>query len=152
MSGSIYEAVGGNDAFLRVARAFHTRALADPVLNHPFSHPGHPQHVERLPAYWAEALGGPATYTTEMSDQTGMLRVHANNGMGPDFEERFLACFMAALDDAAVSDDPALRAALRAYMSWSLEDVLQYSPRDAVVAEGLPIPQWSWDGLKPDGT
>jgi hemoglobin len=148
---SIYDAVGGDDAFLRVARAFHARALADAVLNHPFSHPGHPQHVERLAAYWAEALGGPATYTREMSDQTGMLRIHANNGMGPDFEERFLGCFMEALDDAGVPDDGRLRDALRDYMTWSLEDVLQYSPRDAVVPEEMPMPRWSWDGYAGGG-
>jgi hemoglobin len=82
-----------------------------------------------------------------MSDQTGMLRIHANNGMGHDFHGRFLTCFMAALDDAGVPDEPRLRAALRAYMTWSLDDVLQYSPRDAVVAEGLPVPRWDWTGL-----
>jgi len=27
--------------------------------------------------------------------------------------------------------------------------VLAYSPRDAVVPAGLPIPRWSWDGLQP---
>ena len=146
-AGTIYERVGGDDAFLRIARAFHARALADPVLNHPFSHPGHPQHVERLAAYWAEALGGPATFSGEMSDQTGMLRIHANNGMGHDFHDRFLACFLVALDDAAIPNDPELRDALRSYMSWALRDVLQYSAKDAVVPEALTIPQWSWDGL-----
>jgi hemoglobin len=144
---SIYDAVGGDAAFLAVARAFHARALADPSLNHPFSHPGHPQHVERLAAYWAEALGGPAVYTSEMSDQTAMLRVHANNGSGDDFEERFLACFMAALDDAAISEDVELRAALRTYMEWSLADVLQYAPADAVVPDRLAVPRWTWEGL-----
>jgi hemoglobin len=148
---TIYEAVGGDDAFLRVARAFHARALADPELNHPFSHPGHPQHVERLAAYWAETLGGPATYSAEMSDQTGMLRIHANNGMGEEYERRFLACFMAALDDADISDDATLRDALRDYMTWSLADVLQYSRRDAVVPEKMPMPRWSWDGYAGDG-
>ncbi len=38
---SIYDAVGGDAAFLAVARAFHARALDDSELNHPFSHPGH---------------------------------------------------------------------------------------------------------------
>jgi hypothetical protein len=48
-SGSIYEA--GADAFLRLAAAHHARRLADPVLNHPCSHGGHPEHISRLPAY-----------------------------------------------------------------------------------------------------
>jgi hemoglobin len=147
--GSIYEAVGGDAVFLSVARAFHSRALADPSLNHPFSHPGHPQHVERLAAYWAEALGGPPVYTSDMGDQTAMLRIHANNGSGNDFEERFLACFMAALDDVGVSEEPDLRAALSSYIQWSLADVLHYAPPDAVVSDGLGVPRWSWDGLVP---
>jgi hemoglobin len=33
--------------------------MADDVVGHAFSHGFHPQHVERLAAYWAEALGGP---------------------------------------------------------------------------------------------
>jgi hemoglobin len=38
-------------AFLALAAAHHARCLADPELNHPFSHPGqHPRHVERLAA------------------------------------------------------------------------------------------------------
>src|ERR1700755_2473933 len=77
---SLYEFAGGDDALLALATAFHARCLADPVLNHPFSHPGNPQHVERLAAYWAEVLGGPPTFSAAMSDQSGMLTVHANQG------------------------------------------------------------------------
>jgi hemoglobin len=54
---TLYEFAGGDAAFLALARAHHARCLADPELNHPFSRPGqHPQHVERLAAYWAEVL------------------------------------------------------------------------------------------------
>jgi len=149
--GSVYDAVGGGDAFLAVARAFHVRALADPSLNHPFSHPGHPQHVERLAAYWAEALGGPPTYSSTMRDQSAMLLIHAHNGAGHDFGERFVACFVAALDDADVPDDAELRTVLRDYMQWAVDDVLQYAPRDAVVPDKLDVPGWSWDGPVSDG-
>jgi hypothetical protein len=44
---------------LALAAAHHRRCLEDPVLNHPFSHPGNPQHVQRLADYWAEVFGGP---------------------------------------------------------------------------------------------
>src|SRR6185436_17617144 len=60
---TLYEFAGGDDAFLALATAHHARCLADPELNHPFSHPDqHPQHVERLAAYWAEVLGGPPRF------------------------------------------------------------------------------------------
>ena len=62
---TLFEFAGGESAFLALASAHHARCLADPELNHPFSHDDqHPQHVERLAAYWAEVLGGPPTYTT----------------------------------------------------------------------------------------
>ena len=60
MRPTLFEYAGGEPAFLALAAAHHARCLEDPELNHPFSHPDqHPQHVERLAAYWAEVLGGP---------------------------------------------------------------------------------------------
>ena len=144
---SIYEAAGGEEAFLALAEAHHQRCLADPVLNHPFSHPGHPEHVRRLGLYWAEVLGGPAKFSAECSDHSRMLGLHANNGMEGEMGERFVACFVAAMDDAGLPEDEELRAALRSYMEWAVGDVLVYSPVDAKVPADLAMPLWSWDGL-----
>jgi hypothetical protein len=58
MTQTIYEAAGGRQVFVNLARAWHARCLADAVVSHAFSHGYHPQHIERLAAYWAEALGG----------------------------------------------------------------------------------------------
>ena len=58
---TVFEAAGGNDGLRRLAGAWHRRVMADEVVGHAFSHGFHPQHVERLAAYWAEALGGPST-------------------------------------------------------------------------------------------
>jgi hemoglobin len=66
-----------------------------------------------------------------------------------DLGERFLACFVHAADDAELPDDPEFRAALADYMRWAVDDVLVYSPVDAVVPAGKPMPHWSWDGLQP---
>ena len=56
---SLYDFAGGAPAILALTRAHHERCLADPELNHPFSHPGQdPHHIERLAAYLAEVLGG----------------------------------------------------------------------------------------------
>lgn len=56
----MFDFAGGESAFLQLAAAHHERCLADPVLNHPFSHGVHPEHVERLASYWAEVFGGAA--------------------------------------------------------------------------------------------
>jgi len=146
---SIFEFAGGSSAFLALAIAHHQRCLADPVLNHPFSHPGHPQHVERLAAYWAEVFGGPPTFSQSCGGHSGMLAIHAGQGAEQDLGERFVECFVQAADDAGLPDDPDFRGSLRSYMEWAVREVLEYSPQGTTVPEDLAIPRWSWDGLEP---
>jgi hemoglobin len=43
---TIYEAAGGSDGLLRLARAWHKRVLEDEVVSHAFSHGFHPQPDE----------------------------------------------------------------------------------------------------------
>lgn len=150
MRPTLYEFAGGEPAFLALAAAHHARCLADPELNHPFSHPEqHPQHVERLAAYWMESLGGPPLYSQSCGgEQSGVLSMHAGNGDLGDLPERFLACFLSALDDAGMPSDPAFRDAMRAYMRWALDDVLAYTPQGSVVPPGAAMPRWGWDGLE----
>jgi hemoglobin len=77
---TVYEAAGGADGLLRLAHAWHARVMADEVVSHAFSHGYHPEHAERLAAYWAEALGGPAAYTNSCGDETSVVRIHSGNG------------------------------------------------------------------------
>ena len=149
MRPTLFAFAGGKPAFLALAAAHHARCLEDPELNHPFSHVGqHPQHVERLAAYWAEVMGGPRSYSQACGDQTDLLRMHAGNGDIGDLGERFVRCFDRAADDAELPVEPAFRAALHAYMCWAVDDVLAYSAQDAVVAPGAVMPRWGWDGLQ----
>ena len=144
--------MGGDEAFLALARAHHRRCLADPELAHPFSGSDlHPQHVERLAAYWAEVLGGPARYSDAVADQSYVLRLHAGNGPMDDLGRRFVDAFVAAADDADLPGDPEFRTALRDYMVWAVADVLAYSPEGSEVPSGVTTPRWSWDGLVTDG-
>jgi len=146
---SLYEFAGGDQAFLRLAAAHHERCLADPELNHPFSHPDqNPKHVERLAAYWAEVLGGPPGYSTECAgDESGLVFMHAGCGDMSDLARRFVDCFVAAADDAGLPEDKEFRQALRAYMEWAVGDIALSHPNDTDVPDGLAIPHWSWDGL-----
>ncbi|NKQ54640.1 oxidoreductase [Amycolatopsis sp. K13G38] len=147
MRPTLYEFAGGKPAFLALARAHHERCLADPELNHPFSHPDqHPQHVERLAAYWAEVMGGPPEYSGKCGDHSAMLVMHAGNGDMSDLGRRFVECFVAAADDARLPQDPEFRAALRDYMEWAVAEVLSYPTDDIPVPSRLPMPRWSWHG------
>lgn len=144
---SLYEYAGGEPAFLALAAAHHERCVNDPLLNHPFTHPGlNPEHVRRLAAYWVEVFGGPPAYSQSCGGHSAMLNLHAREGIDDEYGQRFLDCFVLAMDDAELPADPAFRAALRAYMSWALTEVMSYSPADSVVPDALPMPRWSWDG------
>lgn len=145
---SIFEFAGGMPAFRDLAAAHHQRCLDDPVLNHPFSHPGHPDHLERLAGYWAEVFGGPATYEPGGNGHSRMLSIHASNGGDDDLGSRFLACFVQAMDDAHLPANPELRAAMKAYMEWAVKGVMAYAPEGSEVPPGIPVPRWGWEGLQ----
>jgi len=143
---SIHEFVGGDEAFLAFTTAFHARCLTDPVLEHPFSHPGNPDHVERLAEYWAEVFGGPPTYSERHGGHSAMLEIHARQGAEEDLGERFVAAFLGAADDAGFPHDPEFRETLASYIAWAIGDVLAVSPTDAAVEPGLAMPRWGWNG------
>jgi hemoglobin len=144
MPRTIYEAAGGLSAFLRLAHAWHARCLADPIVSHAFSHGYHPQHTERLAAYWAEALGGPPTYTRTMGDESAVVRMHSGNGEHAEMNARAIACFDAALADAELPAE--VRAPIAAYWRWSIERISAYPHSADDVPARLAFAGWSWDG------
>jgi hemoglobin len=147
--GTVFEAAGGMDGMLRLARAWHRRVLADEIVSHAFSHGFHPQHVERLAAYWAEALGGPCTYSEHYGDETAVVRMHSGNGEHQEMDRRAIACFDQALVDAGLAEDAALRHVLHDYFSWATTTTMARYHRSADdVPGGLGIPHWSWNGLE----
>ena len=147
MGQAIYDAVGGSAGLLRLAQAWHERCLEDPVVSHAFSHPGlHPQHVERLAAYWDEALGGPAAYTRALGDHSHVLRLHAGHGDHEEMDERAQRCFAAALDDAGVPTDPRLRSSLREWFQWMTAAMAAHPRSPDDVPDDVRLPIWSWDG------
>jgi hemoglobin len=145
---SIFESAGGAPAFAALAAANHERCLADPELEHAFSHGGKDDHLDRLAAYWGEVFGGPPVYSQAFGGHSAMVDVHAGEGIGHDWSQRFVACFVQAADDAGLPPDPELRAALRAYMEWATAELEPYAPPGSVVPPAMAMPHWSWDGLE----
>ena len=146
---SLFEAAGGEDGLRRLAHAWHRRVMADEVVAHAFSHGFRSDHVERLAAYWAEALGGPNLYSELYGNETGVVRLHSGNGEHDDMNCRAIACFDAALVDVGLDRDEALRRALHDYFAWATTTTMYRYHRSATdVPVGLKIPRWSWDGLE----
>ena len=145
---TIYEAAGGSEGMLRLAHAWHTRVLEDEVVSHAFSHGFHPQHTERLAAYWAEALGGPTMYSDRYGDESSVVRIHSGNGIHEEMDQRAIACFDQALEDVDLASDEQLRRVLHDYFAWATTTTMaKYHESADEVPAGLHIPKWSWQGL-----
>lgn len=150
--GTLYEAAGGTEGLLRLAHAWHVLVMADEVVSHAFSHGFHPQHTERLAAYWAEALGGPPIYSERYGSETSVVRMHSGNGPHEEMDRRAIACFSEALRDAGFTKEP-LRKVLLDYFTWTTTTTMsRYHASASEVPEGMSIPTWGWNGLQPPQT
>jgi hemoglobin len=148
MTDSVYDAMGGADAVLRLAHAWHVRVLADEVVSHAFSHGFRDDHTERLAAYWGEQLGGPPSFTEGLGgEHSAVVRMHSGNGEHREMDRRAEACFVQALDDAEIPEAPEVRRTLQYWFHWGIGemDTAPNTPDD--VPDGLAFPRWSWDGL-----
>jgi hemoglobin len=147
---TIFEAAGGIEGLRRLAAAWHRRVMADEVVAHAFSYGFNPQHVERLAAYWAEALGGPNAYSSNYGDETTVVKIHSGNGEHHEMDRRAIACFDQALVDTGRTKNDALRQVLHDYFAWATTTTMsRYHDSAADVPNNLTIPRWSWDGLQP---
>ena len=145
---TVYEAVGGYDAIVRLAAAWHTRVMSDEVVSHAFSHGFHPQHAERLAAYWTEALGGPARFSDNYGNESDVVRMHSGNGVHDEMDRRAIACFDEALTDIGLADDDRVSSVLHDYFEWATTTTMsRYHRSERDVPDGLTIPHWSWHGL-----
>jgi hemoglobin len=145
---TIYEAMGGAEAMLALAEAWHERCLADPILAHPFERGVHPHHTKRLAAYWSEQLGGPAEYTASIDGYSDVVRVHTGNGPHEQMDGRAVAAFVLALDDAGIPTDPRLRFQLVAWFTWATALLNHRWHTADEVPNDLPLPAWGWDGTE----
>ena len=149
---TVYEAAGGADGLRSLARAWHERVMADAIVSHAFSHGVRPDHTERLAAYWAEALGGPRTYSAAYGTEASVVRIHSGNGPHSDMDRRAITCFDQALTDAGFDRTPTLRQVLYDYFAWATTTTMsRYERTVADVPDDLRIPRWSWDGLVAEG-
>lgn len=145
---TVYEAAGGAEGLRRLASAWHARVMADAVVSHAFSHGFHAEHTKRLACYWAEALGGPTTYSDSYGDETSVVRMHSGNGPHEQMDRRAIACFDAALTDVGLDGDDRLRQVLHDYFAWATTTTMaRYHDSASDVPDDLDIPHWSWHGV-----
>ena len=143
---SIFDAAGGTAFFEALAHAWHERCLADPVVSHAFSHGYHPDHDNRLAAYWAESVGGPDTFSREYGDESAVLRMHAGNGEHVEMDRRAEAAFDGALAEVGAPRGTPVGDSLSDYFRWANVRMGAHHGGPDSVPVGQAVPGWSWDG------
>jgi len=134
-------------ALRKLAAVWHDLAVSAPLVGHAFSHGYRDDHEERLAAYLAEALGGPAAYSERYADQSHIVRLHSGNGVHPEMDEEAIRIFADAVQTAGLPNDPELRQTLKDFWAWSMRTRLNSYPdsKDDVPGD-LTVPRWSWNG------
>ena len=138
---TLLEDLGGEAAMSRLAEAWHHHALADPVVNHAFSHGHRSDHTQRLAAYLTEAMGGPPRYTGHYGTESDVVRIHAGNGPHEEMDRRGLDCFDAAIRDVGL--DPGSYPGDRLHALWAegTRSFAEHSGSADTVPDGLEIPR-----------
>jgi len=76
------------------------------------------------------------------------VRIHSGNGPHEEMDQRAIACFDQALQDAGLDSDEALRRVLHDYFAWATTTTMsRYHGSADEVPDGLRIPKWSSNGL-----
>ena len=143
---TLFEHAGGEDALHRLEQTFYDSVLRDPLLQ-PLFGGGKPQHVEHLTMFTAESFGGPDRFTRELGF-AHLIDVHRGLAITEEQRERFVALYMAALDDAGLPDDEPFRAAVREHVEFGSRVAMQNSraTNDAELNPLREVPRWTWDG------
>lgn len=145
---TLYDWVGGSEAFRRLIDAFYDRVERDELLSALFPGGVHEEHRAHVTLWWAEVFGGPAEYTAQFGGYERMLRHHLDLAITPEQRFRFASLMSLAADDAGLPADPEFRAAFVGYVEWGTRLAMHNSQPGAETQAQAPVPRWGW-GVAP---
>ena len=145
---TIHDWIGGTEAIGRWLDAFYDEVERDPLLAPVFGGVVTREHRDHVTAWWAEVMGGPATYSEQHGGYEHMLAMHRGLDISPEQRLRFVTLLSAAADTAGLPADPEARAALMGYAEWGTRLAVENSAADATPVEHAPVPRWGW-GVAP---
>jgi hemoglobin len=149
---TIYEWGGERDAFARwINRFYDLVEQEDPEIAALFGGRVSAEHREHVTDWWAEVMGGPATYSERRGGYEHMLARHRDLEITPAQRLRFVTLLSRAADDAGLPADPEFRAAIMGYAEWGTRLAMHNSQRHAQTAAHAPVPRWGW-GVAPPYT
>ena len=112
---SIHAWIGGTEAIARWLDAFYDAVERDDLVGPVFGGVVTREHRDHVTAWWAEVMGGPASYTEVLGGYEHMLAKHRGLAITPEQRLRFVTLLSAAADTAGLPPDPEARSALMAY-------------------------------------
>jgi hemoglobin len=145
---SIHDWIGGTEAIGRWLNVFYDEVERDELLAPVFGGVVSLEHREHVTAWWAEVMGGPATYSELLGGYEQMLAKHRGLAITAEQRLRFVTLLSAAADTAGLPSDPEARSALMGYAEWGSRLAVENSAPDAEPAEHAPVPRWGW-GVAP---
>jgi hemoglobin len=97
--------------------------------------------------FTAESFDGPDRFTRELGF-AHLIDVHRGLAITEEQRQRFVALYMAALDDAGMPDDEPFRAAVREHVEFGSRVAMQNSRarNDGELNPLREVPRWAWDG------
>lgn len=144
---SLYEWVGGIDAFSRLTDAFYQRVRSDGLLGPVFVRmdPEHPRHVAE---FLSEVLGGPPFYSQRHGGHPEMVRHHLNRHLSEPMRRRWINLLLDTYTELGLPADPEFASALVSYLEWGSRLAVINSQDGATVPENAPMPRWGWGEVK----
>jgi hemoglobin len=146
---TIYDWGGGAEAFGRWLNRFYDLVEEEGSLVHLFGGAVSEAHREHVVAWWAEVMGGPADYTTDLGGYPAMLAHHRGLAITAEQRRLFVTLLSQAADEVDLPDDPEFRAAIMSYAEWGSHLAVHNSKPDADdIVPNAPVPRWDW-GVAP---
>src|SRR3954471_21834535 len=112
---SIHDWIGGSEAIGRWLNLFYDEVERDELLAPVFGGVVTREHREHVTAWWAEVMGGPATYSERLGGYEDKAAKHRGREITAEQRLRFVTLLSAAADRAGLPADPEARSALMGY-------------------------------------
>ena len=131
---SFYQAVGGEETFRRLVRAFYQGVADDPVLRPVYPSKDLGPAEEHLRLFLMQYWGGPGTYSEQRGHPRLRMR-HARFAIGEAERDAWLRHMRAALDGLGL--DEALDAQLWDYLVMAAHSLVNQQPAGSRADLGL---------------
>jgi hemoglobin len=147
---TLLEHAGGVEAIHRLEEVFYAAVLVDPMLQ-PLFPRARATHVDHLTAFTAESFGGDNRFSREIGFGH-LIAVHRGLRITEPQRQRFVALYLAALDDAGMPADKPFRDAVRSHVEFGSQVAMQnsHAESDSELHPLREVPQWTWQQVGED--